>query len=148
MPAPAFFHLCQDHMSAWGYYNFDNDTAADFAERFRDTPNVEALRETLDPVTAAEEQIGALAASEALAAAEIVAAILGKPSRDFPADLLLVISKIDPAKGENLREAARQAVTAVRKQSELQRNWAATDDNNNWQAWQAELLDRLRNKTS
>jgi hypothetical protein len=131
-------------MGTWGYYNFDNDAAADFAEDFRDNHTEAVLYEAL--ATAAEEE-GALEAdeaSEALAAAEIVAAILGKPAQDFPVDLIPVIVKLDASESEDLRELATEAVEAILKKSELQQHWAEKEEYASWQQLQQGLLDRLK----
>ena len=130
-------------MGAWGYYNFDNDTAADFAGNFKDEPGAEVLREALAAVTD-EDYLDSDEACEALAAAEIVAAVLGKPGPDFPADLLLVIPRLTIDHIEPLRTPARHAVLAVlRDNSELRELWVESDDYNNWQELQHALLQRL-----
>ena len=132
-------------MGTWGYYNFDNDAAADFAEDFRDNHSEAVLYEAL--ATAAEEEgtLDADEASEALAAAEIVAAILGKPAKEFPVDLIPVIVKLDASESEDLRELATGAVEAILKKSALQEHWAGkNDDYANWQQLQHELLERLK----
>ncbi|WBA43097.1 DUF4259 domain-containing protein [Hymenobacter canadensis] len=133
-------------MSTWDYHNFDNDAAADLGESFRETPNEAALYEAL--ATAAEEE-GNLeidAASEALAAAEIVAAILGKPAADFPPGLLPAVAHLDAADSEDLRELAEDAVAAVLKSSELQERWAESEDYASWQQLQQDLLARLHDE--
>lgn len=130
-------------MGTWGYYNFDNDAAADFAADFRDNHSEVTLLEALVAVAEEEDQIDGDAASEALAAAEIVAAILGKPSRDFPADLIPVIVKLDASESEDLREMAQQAVQAVANKSALQEMWAKNESANDWQQTQQDLLQRL-----
>lgn len=131
-------------MSTWGYYNFDNDTAADFAEAFHDNPDETTLAHALTAVADGEGDIDATAASQALAAAEIVAAIQGHPSRDFPADLIPVIRQLNPAASADLRKAARKAVKAIARHSELQELWINTDDNTNWQDLQKDLQHRLK----
>jgi len=131
-------------MSTWDYYNFDNDAAADFAEDFRSTPNEATLYEAL--ATAAEEEghLELVEASQALAAAEIVAGILGKPAEDIPPGLLPAIVRLDAGDTEDLRELAEQAVTAVLERSELQQQWAARSDYANWEQLQQNLLTRLK----
>lgn len=134
-------------MGTWSYYNFDNDDAADFAEDFRETPNEAALYEAL--ATAAEEEgyLEADVASEALAAAEIVAAILGRPAQTFPLGLLPAIKHLDSAAdSEDLRELAGQAVAAVLKKSALQQLWSESEDYASWQQQQHELLARLQDE--
>ena len=130
-------------MGAWGYYNFDNDTAADFADNFKDEPSADMLAQALAAV-ADDEYLDGDVASEALAAAEIVAAILGKPARNFPTDLLGIIPRLDLAHVEPLRRPAQHAVMAVlREESELRELWEESDEFENWQGQQRQLLKRL-----
>lgn len=131
-------------MSTWDYYNFDNDAAADFAEEFLENPNEAVLYEAL--ATAAEEEghLEADIASEALAAAEIVAAILGRPAPDIPPGLLPAVARLDAGDSEDLRELAEEAVAAVLNKSELQQEWAGRSDYANWQHLQQNLLTRLQ----
>lgn len=129
-------------MSIWGYYNFDNDTAADFAGSFRDHPTKTLLSETLTSAAAAQP-VAAEEARKALAAAEIVAAIQGKPSQDFPADLILVIAKQNAEHGHELRQLAISAVQQVLQHSELPQMLTDQDDHRRWNKLQQELLHRL-----
>ncbi|AYA36339.1 DUF4259 domain-containing protein [Hymenobacter oligotrophus] len=134
-------------MATWGHRNFDNDTAADFAGDFRKQPNEAMLLAALATVSEAEddERIEAAEASEALAAAEIVAAILGKPTRDFPADVIPVIVKMNPGESEDLRELAQEAVEAVLRRSDLQAHWAKQGEAvEGWVQVQQDLLHRLQ----
>ncbi len=130
-------------MAAWGYYNFDNDTAADFAEDFKAEPSADMLAQALAAV-ADGEYLDADVANEALAAAEIVAAILGKPARNFPADLLGIIPRLTISHVEPLRRPAQHAAMAVlREESELRELWEDSDEFDNWQGLQRQLLKRL-----
>lgn len=132
-------------MGAWGYYNFDNDTAADFAENFKAEPSADVLEQALAATTAPEDDyLDADVASEALAAAEIVAAILGKPARNFPNDLIYIIPRLDLSHVEPLRKPAQQAVRAVMgDESELRELWEDSDEFENWEGLQRQLLKRL-----
>ncbi|QIX59807.1 DUF4259 domain-containing protein [Hymenobacter lutimineralis] len=130
-------------MGSWGHRNFENDTAADFAADFRDQPNEALLLAALATAAEEEEYIEADVASEALAAAEIVAAILGKPSPAFPADLQPALKQLDAGDSDDLRELAQEAVEAVLRQSELRELWEETADAAAWKQEQQGLLDRL-----
>ncbi|SET35883.1 protein of unknown function [Hymenobacter actinosclerus] len=132
-------------MGAWGYYNFDNDTAADFAEDFKAEPSAGVLEQVLAAVQqAADDYLDAEVASEALAAAEIVAAILGRPARNFPNDLLGIIPRLDLSHVEPLRKPAQQAVRAIiGPESELRELWEDSDEFENWEGLQRQLLKRL-----
>ena len=129
-------------MGAWGNGNFDNDTAADYAGDFQDDPNETVLLETLTAV-AAEGYPEVDEASEALAAAEIIAAALGKPVRGFPEDLLLSAKNLHLSNPEAAQKMARRAIKAVLKKSELRELWEEGDDYEAWVAVQEGLLDRL-----
>lgn len=131
-------------MGAWDYHNFDNDAAADFAETFRQRPNEAVLYEAL--ATAAEEEgyLETDEASQALAAAELVAAIIGKPAADMPVGLLPAATRLNADGQEDLQELAIEAVEAVLRGSELQEQWADTPDYAAWQALQQNLLARLQ----
>lgn len=134
-------------MSTWDYFNFDNDAAADFAESFRSSPNEAMLYEALATAAEDEGHLEADEASEALVAAELVAAILGKPADTFPLGLLPAIKHLDAAAdSEDLRELAEQAVTAILEKSVLQQQWAQASPNDyaSWQQQQHDLLARLQ----
>ncbi|AHJ97800.1 DUF4259 domain-containing protein [Hymenobacter swuensis] len=130
-------------MSTSGFRNFDNDDAADFLADFADDPSEVLLLEAL--ITAAEEEkhLEAEAAGAALAAAEIVAAWLGDPTPDFPADVLDLTEELDVSDEEALTDLATRAVLAVLRNSELLDLWQASDELAQWQATQENLLARL-----
>jgi hypothetical protein len=71
-------------MGAWGPGGFENDTALDFAGRIGSLDDIRAALSVETPGT----PIDAEAASEIVAAAECVAAMLGNPADDMPDDLL------------------------------------------------------------
>lgn len=129
-------------MGAWGHGNFDNDRAADYATTFQDEPNETLLLETLAAV-AAEGYPEAPEACEALAAAEIIAASLGKGVRGFPEDLLLSARNLHISNPDAAQKLARRAIKAVLKKSELKELWEDTDDYDAWVAVLEGLLERL-----
>ena len=129
-------------MGAWGNGNFDNDMAADYAANFQEEHSEITLLETLAAV-AAEGYPEADEASEALAAAEIIAAALGKPVRGFPEDLLLSAKNLHLTNPDSAQKLARRAIKAVLKKSELRELWEEGDDYEAWVAVQEGLLDRL-----
>ncbi|MFD2787353.1 DUF4259 domain-containing protein [Hymenobacter rubripertinctus] len=127
-------------------YNFDNDDAADFLADFADDPSEVQLLEAL--ITAAEEEnyLERDAAAVALIAAEIVAAWLGSPAPDFPADQLALTDELDVSDDDELTDLARRAVRAALAQSaksELQELWQTSGQLPQWQAVQQDLLRRL-----
>jgi Domain of unknown function (DUF4259) len=128
-------------MGTWDYHTFDNDDAADFAEAFRLNPSEASLYEVLATAAEADDYLEADEASQALAAAEIVAAILGHPAADFLPGLLLAVNGMEI--DDDLADLAVDAVEAVLRSSELQEQWAESADYARWQALQQDLLTRL-----
>jgi hypothetical protein len=132
-------------MGAWGNHNFENDQAMDFVSDFTDNPSLDSLEEALTTVVELGEDgeyIEVDEASAALAAAEIVAAVLQKPAVDFPAELQPVLASIHT--NAIIQKLARKAVKQVLKESELQELWAEGGDSTGWLAIQADLLERLK----
>ncbi|NJM68645.1 MAG: DUF4259 domain-containing protein, partial [Acaryochloris sp. RU_4_1] len=78
----------------------------------------------------------------ALAAAEVVAALLGKPVDDCPDEVDTWIQE-RPAPSASLIAKARQAAEVVLASSELKDLWAESDEFEAWQASVEGLLSRL-----
>jgi hypothetical protein len=133
-------------MGAWGHQNFENDAAMDFVGDFMESPVVDTIQEALLLVIEAgaeEEYIDTDEASAALAAAEIVAAALGRSSQDAPEELGAAIKKGGLVVHEKLVKQARKSVKQVLKESELQELWAEAGETDEWEQVQSELLKRL-----
>ena len=124
-------------MGAWGAGGFENDTALDFV----------ATIESVDDLGAAfasepGEKVDADTASIVIAAAECVAAMLGRPADDVPEDLadrLTGFGKPDAV----LLEATRNHVSMVISHSELTELWAEADDPEEFNLAMTGLIDRL-----
>ena len=65
-------------MGSWGYAALEDDTSLDFIGEFSDSPSVDALEEALNGAIGSDF-IDDYSAPRALAAAEVVAAMNGKP---------------------------------------------------------------------
>jgi hypothetical protein len=125
-------------MGAWGPGGFENDTALDFAGRIGSLDDIRAALSVETP----ETPIDAEAASEIVAAAECVAAMLGNPADDMPDDLLDRIKgfgKPDKALFHN----ARDHVSAVISRSELAELWVESGDAPEFNLAMTDLIDRL-----
>lgn len=134
-------------MGAWGAGTFENDDALDWFDALENA-GADAVLVALQTIVQEGEggYIESSQASEALAAAEIVAAAHGHPAAALPgeaADWLAANSaSIDAA----LVRLAVDAVTRIRAGSELKELWdeAADDDRTQWYANVDDLLERLR----
>lgn len=131
-------------MGTWGHRNFENDAAKDFAGDYADLPGEALLLSALATALEEEDGMDADVAAEALAAAEIVAAALGKPGPDFPPELQAAISQLDLGEDSELPYMAQEAVEAVIEDAELQARWAEGGQLAAWQAVQQDLLARLQ----
>lgn len=134
-------------MGAWGVGSFENDSAADWLAQLP-----AALPQTLDltfrPVVAIEADLylEEPEASEALAAAEVVAAIRGQPG-------VVIVTRPDVESwaqehaGWLTPELVRSAVAAVdriQSSSELQELWADSEEYEDWLAVVDDLRHRLQ----
>jgi hypothetical protein len=136
-------------MGAWGVTTFDNDTAMDFLDIMESSPAGEGSDEepgrdallmmTLMRAADPDDGADADAATEGLAAAELIAAINGKPQEAL-ADTLesfqdlqdwIATGKIAFRKKKPAVDLAHKAITRVLS-SELNDLWAESDD---YQAW-------------
>jgi len=124
-------------MGAWGAGGFENDTALDFAAEIETVGDIAAA-------FAAEPggTINADTASTIIAAAECIAAMLGRPSDDLPEDLADRLAGFGKPAPE-LLETARNHVSMVISKSELTELWAEADDPQDFNLAMTGLIDRL-----
>ena len=129
-------------MGAWGHQFDENDSASDWLDEFAVAQNWPFVQSALqDALSAAYEYLEADEGSAALAAAELVAAGLGKASSRLSPDLSLWAR--DNAAGANeLKTIASEAVLSVRDGGELHELWHEGDAND-WLASVDDLHSRL-----
>ena len=127
-------------MGAWGAGNFENDDALDFLAEVDGPELLAEAFEALPP--AGEGEVDATDAGRVLAAADVVAAMMGRPSRDCPADLTPRLKQFGEPAGD-LIEQARQAVSRVLFDSELLDLWAESESREEWNVVVTDLIERL-----
>ena len=110
-------------MGAWGHNTFDNDDASDWVYELEESSDLTAITDALNAVTDdAEDYIEAPECSNALAAAEVVAALNGNPSPDLPDTVReWIAGKLAPESSLNAK--AHRAVDVVLTDSELKELW-------------------------
>ena len=133
-------------MGAWGAGSFQNDTALDWYEDFRSGGAATIVDAFLSTETA--DDLDSDDGTMALAAAEIVAAALGRPPPDKPADLDELLSRYQDFITD-LPDIKARAISAARKvlapSSELNELWqeAGGEAAEEWTGLVNDLISRL-----
>ncbi len=130
-------------MGAWGTGVFDNDAALDWFDAL-ERRGADAVLAALQAISEEGDAIEVDQAREALAAAEIVAAALGRPDADLPGEASDWVQAHGGGIGDELLPAATGAVTRIRERSDLRDLWEEGDSLQEWLGGVDELLGRLR----
>ena len=126
-------------MGAWGHLFDENDDAADWLADFADAPDWSTVDAAM---VHGEQYVEAPDASNALAAAEIVAAAIGNASPRLDAAVMEWASG-QSDQGNSRREAAIKAAKRVRDDSELSELWEDSDEFEGWKQSVDETIARL-----
>lgn len=145
-------------MGAWGFGDFENDSALDWAEELIEDENkIEFIESTLKKalslktnslfkklINNKEKQIEEPLGSEILAASEIIAALNNNPSNDLPDFVTEWINSNRFNNLTSLKLLALEAINIVKTKSELKELWNESEDLSNWLKIICELEERLR----
>ncbi len=130
-------------MGAWGIGSFENDDACDWTDDWRET-GLPLVVSTLRRINSAGDgYLEAPVCSEALAAAEVVATLLGRPPADLPTEIQQWAQAQSTAPGTDLVSAAVGAMERIRSRSELRELWEESGEGPEWFAALESLLRRL-----
>jgi hypothetical protein len=132
---------------AWDIGAFDNDDALDWIWVVVERDDLSVVASTLAEVSSTAAYIEATTGSSAVAAAEVVAAINGKPNLQLPPELTEWISAHDFVVDANLLALAQQAIALVQDtdKSELAQLWSESGElADEWRSSLAELSERLK----
>lgn len=112
-------------MGAWGEGSFENDHAGDWLWSLAESEDDTLLRATLERVAElpAAEYLEAPACCEAIAAAEIVAALLGRPPAELSDEARAWVSAHAGLATRELAALSRRALARIRASSELRELW-------------------------
>jgi hypothetical protein len=134
-------------MGAWGHGSFENDDALDFLGDLFESGDTSLIREVLDNVVTSTEYVEAPDASQCIAASEVVAAALGRPT---PAALrkqgvAAWIARVRPQIDAALAAQTVDALTRIlAPNSELRELWEESDEFAEWQAAVVDLRSQLQ----
>lgn len=134
-------------MGAWGTEPFANDDALDWLAEL-EAEGLPAAGGAIQAVLdLAPEYLEAPICAAGLAAAEVIAALRGRPGASLPPGVQAWVSACaagpggDP--GDELVRNARRAVELIVADSELRDLWAESDEAEQWQASVSDLRARL-----
>ncbi len=134
-------------MAGWGTGSFENEDAQSFLGRLKSL-RIDDLRRILARAADQDGYILAPESSTAVAAAEVVAALVasgdGVVSHATPQEVLDWASKNKAPDPLDLLDLARRAVERVRTNSELKDLWLEAEGLNEWSAALRGLEERLR----
>ena len=128
-------------MGAWGAGSFDNDDAVDWLATLEHARDVTPIDDAFAAVTG-EGEPGEADAPVAIAAAEVVAAIDGRPLADVPGEIVDWLASAHPRPDPKLTERARAAVQRIRSSSGV-KGLGGAGDPAEWYGHIDDLLRRL-----
>ena len=128
-------------MNLWNLDGFNRAHALEFVERVTDEKNAEVVRDTLAALAEADAAImlSQEVLIEALAAAELVAALNGYPSLTLPEEAQRAAPALEGKLNQDDANLARSAILGLRERTEAQKLWADRDP----VAWHGALDDLL-----
>jgi hypothetical protein len=110
-------------MGAWGAGSFENDSACDWVMDLCESEDDSIIQEALLFVINTDDYIEVDEASEAIAAAEVVAAIKGFTSESLPEEVSTWIQEHKAADLPSLVSQSLQAINRIETDSELKDLW-------------------------
>ena len=135
-------------MGTWSHEPFGNDTANDWASELEGTTDLSVIEKTIDNVLIADRYIGALEATKAVAAAEVIANLLGKSTQSdaYTEKIDAWVQQVSIKPSPALRTKAVQALQRiVGNKSELRDLWDEVPMGQVWLQSIAALQAAIRN---
>ena len=128
-------------MGAWSISPFKNDNALDWVWSLAGVTDTSVLSDALDAVASDDFDEGC---EEAVAAAEVVAALRGRPLPELPDEVVAYINAQAGKKPpQKLVDHAATVVRRIAKHSDLKARWDESDGAKEWQDSMVDLLKRL-----
>lgn len=124
-------------MGCWAIDSFGNDDAADWLGDLIEAKDLSPARRTVSDLLSEDGYLDAPFATEALAAIEVVAAALGRPTGTAQSQekLMTWIAKVKPVADTSLvSDSARAIERILGPDSELRELWEESDEFAEWQA--------------
>jgi hypothetical protein len=131
-------------MGAWGLGNFENDTALDWVYELEQTSDLGLVERAISDVVHCDDYLDADLGCIGLAAAEVLAALKGKPPKDSPDKVAAWVAANPLAPDQKLVEESLTAIDKIRngEESELKQLWE--EDSELLAQWHAVLDDLVK----
>lgn len=129
-------------MGAWSEDNFGNDDAGDWIYELEKSKGTDALLKPIKAIISNDDYLESSDCSEALAAAEVIAASLTSDNSSIPEEAQVWLNKKSGIFGKKPQieqehaSIALQSVQKILESSELKDLWEETDDFPSWQGVQ------------
>lgn len=131
-------------MGAWDIGSFDNDTASDWVYDLERSSDTALIADALESVAAVGEgYLDAHECCEAIAAAEIIAALRGHPLPDLADETADWVERHRHLDTSSLIAPALAALQRIRSDSELKGLWDDVEETVRWLATLDDLTGRL-----
>lgn len=130
-------------MGTWGTRNFENDGSQDWVFEMMDNKDGGMVADTLQFTLNKDAVLDTSECEDALAAAEVVAALAGRASEDFPEDPLDHLDSLQLLATPALRKLAASVVEKIRTASEMKEARTEEGQLDSWDAVLADLIKRL-----
>ncbi|MGC4014232.1 MAG: DUF4259 domain-containing protein [Luteolibacter sp.] len=130
-------------MGAWGIGAFENDDAADWLCDLEESSNGALIEAALQLNDAYLDAPGCVVA---IAAAEVVAALLGRPMAKLPRKAVAWVGRNQGLDGVALVPLCVAAIRRIRNDSELKDLWEESSEMSNWEATLDDLVSRLTSR--
>jgi hypothetical protein len=130
-------------MGAWGVGTFENDDASDWAYQLEEADGLELVQRTLAEAADPRGYLEAPTCSEALAAAEVVAALAGRPAPDLPEEVRRWVGEHPVRVDPELQGLSLRAVDQIAAESELKELWDESKERETWVDRVQEFRSRL-----
>ncbi|MFB6454351.1 DUF4259 domain-containing protein [Chitinophaga sp. Hz27] len=130
-------------MGAWGTRNFENDGSQDWVFDLIENKDGGLVTDTLARILNNHEKLEVSDCEEGLAAAETVAALVGRASEDYPEDPMEKLDILNLIGTKALRNQAIAVVNKILADSEMKKYWDEQGELGSWENVQAGLVKRL-----
>jgi hypothetical protein len=134
-------------VGAWGFGIFENDTACDFASIVAEGGGIPTLTHALDRVLSSKgDYLESSDAAEGLAAAEIIARLIGQPGKEtaYTASIDAWVTSAQITTSDELVEKAKLSIVRILSEpSELLELWTDSDDFDGWKRSVEDVSARL-----